>query len=367
MSLLYKIALTLIPGVGDVNARRLVAYCGGVEAVFRQSRASLMKIPGIGEVTAQSILNQGVLSRAEAEITFLEKYNVRAMFYLDDDYPWRLKNCMDSPVVLYYKGTANLNASRIVGVVGTRRITDYGREVCRSLIEGLTDLNVLVVSGLAFGVDTCAHKVSLDSGLDTVGVLGHGLDRIYPAQNRQLAHWMVERGGLVTEFMSGTNPDRENFPQRNRVIAGLSDALVVVESGMKGGSLITADIANSYNRDVFAIPGRVTDERSSGCNWLIRTNRAALIESADDLTSLMSWNDQGKKNLAMRQHELFHELQPDEQLVVDLLKQQNDQPIDSIVTASRLSPGRVATALLGLELSGVVNCLPGKVYRLPIA
>ncbi|MDD2964964.1 MAG: DNA-processing protein DprA [Bacteroidales bacterium] len=364
MSLLHKIALTLIPGVGDVNARRLVAYCGGVEGVFRQSRTALLKIPGIGEVTANSILHQDVLNRAEKEIMFIDKYDVKPLFYLDEDYPWRLKNCIDSPVMLYYKGTANLNASRTVGIVGTRRITDYGREMCRTLVEGLASLNVLIISGLAFGVDTCAHRWSLDSGLDTVGVLGHGLDRLYPPQNKPLAQRMVGQGGLLTEYMSNTNPDRENFPQRNRVIAGLSDAVVVVESGMKGGSLITADIASSYNRDVLAIPGRVGDERSSGCNWLIRTNKAALIESAADLSYLMAWEDNAKQKLAGQQQELFRQLQPDEQSVVDLLSSKGDMSIDALVATLQITSGRVAAALLGLEFSGLINCLPGKVYRL---
>lgn len=363
MSLVHKIALTLIPGVGDVNARRLVSYCGGVEAVFKESRAALMKIPGIGEVTAGSVVNQDVLARAEKEILFIDKYGVKPLFYLDDDYPWRLKNCMDSPVMIYYKGTADLNARRIVGIVGTRRVTDYGRDVCRSLVEGLSAMNVLVVSGLAFGVDTCAHKSSIDNGIETVGVLGHGLDKLYPPQNRPLAQRMVEQGGLLTEYMSGTNPDRENFPQRNRVIAGLCDALIVVESGLKGGSLITAGIAGSYNRDVFAVPGRVGDERSSGCNWLIRTNRAALIETASDLSYLMSWEDDSKKKLSGQQ-DLFRPLLPDEQAVFDLLSASGDQPVDAIVSRLQMSPGKVAAALLGLEFSGTVECLPGKVYRL---
>lgn len=363
MSLLHKIAITLIPGVGDVNARRLISYCGGVEAVFRERRTTLLKIPGIGEATAASVVSQDVLSRAAREVDYIEKNGVKPLFYLDDDYPWRLKNCMDSPVMLYFDGNANLNAERTVAIVGTRRITDYGREVCRALVEGLSAMNVLTVSGLAFGVDTCAHRYSLDHGISTVGVLGHGLDRLYPPQNRSLAQRMAGNGGLITEFMSGTNPDRENFPQRNRVIAGMADAVIVVESGMKGGSLITADIANSYNRDVYAVPGRVGDERSSGCNWLIKSNRAALIETAADLSYLMSWEEKSKTKVP-RQQELFRELQPDEQVVVDLLRETGDLTIDALISALGLSSGKVAAALLGLEFSGIVVCLPGKVYKL---
>ncbi|PKP27710.1 MAG: DNA-protecting protein DprA [Bacteroidetes bacterium HGW-Bacteroidetes-22] len=363
MSLIHQVALTLIPGVGDVNARRLVSYCGGVEAVFKERRSALTKIPGIGEMTAASIIDQDVLSRAEHEIAFMEKFGIKPLFYLDDDYPWRLKGCADSPVMLYFKGNANLNTSRTVGIVGTRRITDYGREVCKALVEGLPALNVTTISGLAFGVDTCAHKYSLENGIATVGVLGHGLDKLYPSQNVALAHRMVENGGLLTEFMSKTVPDRENFPQRNRVIAGLSDVVIVVESGMKGGSLITADIANSYNRDVFAIPGKVGEDRSSGCNWLIKTNRAGLIETAGDLSYLMSWEDPGNRKMKQQQ-ELFRELQPDETAIVDLLRNAGDSGIDVIISELRMSSGRVAAALLGLEFSGIISTLPGKVYRL---
>ncbi len=363
MSLIHQIALTLIPGVGDVNARRLVAYCGGAEAVFKERRSALKRIPGIGEITAASIVDQNVLSRAEQEIAFIEKFGIKPLYYLDEDYPWRLKNCPDGPVVLYYKGNADLNAKRTVGIVGTRRITDYGREVCRALVEGLPALNVITISGLAFGVDTCAHKYSLENGMATIGVLGHGLDKIYPSQNASLARRMIENGGLLTEYMSKTVPDRENFPQRNRIIAGLSDVVIVVESGMKGGSLITADIAISYNRDVFAIPGKVGEDRSSGCNWLIKTNRAGLIETAGDLTYLMSWEDPGNRKMKQQQ-ELFRELQPDEAVIVDFLRNTGDSGIDTIISELRMSSGRVAAALLGLEFSGIITTLPGKVYRL---
>lgn len=363
MSLIHQIALTLIPGVGDVNARRLVAYCGGAEAVFKERRSALKKIPGIGEITAASIVDQNVLSRAEQEIAFIEKFGIKPLYYLDEDYPWRLKNCPDGPVVLYYKGNADLNAKRTVGIVGTRRITDYGREVCRALVDGLPALNVITISGLAFGVDTCAHKYSLENDMATIGVLGHGLDKIYPSQNASLARRMIENGGLLTEYMSKTVPDRENFPQRNRIIAGLSDVVIVVESGMKGGSLITADIAISYNRDVFAIPGKVGEDRSSGCNWLIKTNRAGLIETAGDLTYLMSWEDPGNRKMKQQQ-ELFRELQPDEAVIVDFLRGTGDSGIDIIISELRMSSGRVAAALLGLEFSGIITTLPGKVYRL---
>ena len=360
--LIYRIAITLIPGVGDMLAKKLIAYCGNVEAVFAEKQDLLLTIPGIRPALAKSIKNKEALLRAEKEVRFIQRYSIKPFFYLDDNYPERLKQCEDHPTMIYYKGTVDLNHVRPVAVVGTRRVTEYGKIECKKLIDGIAPFEPLIVSGLAYGVDTCAHKSSLENGLSTVGVLGHGLDRIYPPQNNQLAAKMVNQGGLVTEFLSETKPDAVNFPRRNRIIAGLCDAVVVVEAGVKGGALITADIANSYNRDVFALPGRVTDVFSEGCHFLIKTNRAALIENAADLVFAMGW--EVNNNGSNPQLKLFEDLSSDEEKMVNILKEKGDTSIDMMVNDSQMASGIVASVLLNLEFKGVVKLLPGKVYRL---
>lgn len=361
--LLYQIALTLIPGIGDINAKRLVAYCGGVEAVFTERKRALLKIPGIGETTVNSLVSHNAFPRAEQEVEFINKYNIRHYFFLDQAYPMRLKQCVDSPLMLYYKGNADLNQQRIVSIVGTRRATDYGKRMCHELVEGLSPLGVLITSGLAYGIDTSAHKAALDHGLSTVAVLGHGLDRIYPQLNKPLAGRMVHQGGLLTEFLSESNPDRENFPKRNRIVAGIADATIVIEAGVRGGALITADIANSYNRDVFAVPGRVGDEFSAGCNNLIRSNRAALVQTAADVKYIMNW-DIPNASAAPAQRELFITLTPEEESLLAILRQMGDSGIDTLCHETQLLPTKVASALLNLEFEGIVKCLPGKVFRL---
>jgi DNA processing protein len=294
---------------------------------------------------------------------FIERYGITPLFFQDKGYPHRLKHCSDSPVMLYYKGTADLNISKIIGIVGTRKATEYGKSVTRMLLEGLVQHNILIVSGLAYGIDSCAHRFSLDNGLDTVAVLGHGLDTVYPWLNRPLAEKMLSQGGLVTEFLSGTKPDRINFPKRNRIIAGLCDAIVVVEAGTRGGALITADIANSYNRDVFAVPGRVTDPLSDGTNFLIRTNRAALVRSPGDIEYLMGWNPSNGSCVPV-QRRIFAELTPEEEKIVSILQEKGRTGIDEICILADNSMSRVSASLLNLEFEGIVTCLPGKVYSL---
>jgi len=361
--LIYKIALTLIPGVGSVNGKSLVAYCGGVRAVFLEKKRALLKIPGIGEQTVNAITNHNVFDRAEEEIRFICHKNITPLFYLEKDYPVRLKQCHDSPLMLYYKGTADLNVPKVVAMVGTRNATEYGRDMCRKIIEGLVEQNVLIISGLAYGIDTWSHKAALENKLETVGVLGHGLDRIYPYANRSLAEKMLESGGLLSEYMSSTLPDRENFPMRNRIIAGMSDAVIVVEAAETGGALITAEIANSYNRDVFAIPGRNGDLHSEGCNKLIKINKAALLQSAKDIIYLMNWNDV-KGNKKSMQRQLFINLTGDEELIVEILKEKGDLDIDTLLIESAMMPAKAASVLLNMEFEGIIRCLPGKVYRL---
>lgn len=359
--LLYQIGITLIPGIGDINGKKLIAYCGGAEAIFKEKRKALMKIPGIGTSTVDSIISQKVLDRAEKEIDFIQQYKITPLFFTEKAYPQRLKHCIDGPILIYYKGIADLNTTRVIGVVGTRNASEYGKETGNKVIEELAEFDVLVVSGLAYGIDTMAHKAALKNNLKTVGVLAHGLDRIYPAANKSLAEKMLSNGGLVTDFLSETIPDRENFPKRNRIIAGMVDALVVVESAIRGGALITANIANSYDRDVFAIPGKISDKYSVGCNFLIKTNRAALIQSAKDISYIMQWESSAKK--PPKQQKLFVELDSDEKLIVEILQKSETCSIDYIVLKSKLSTSKIASILLNLEFKGVVKNLPGKMYK----
>ncbi len=360
--LLYQIALTLVPNIGDVHAKILVTTFGDAQSIFKAKKKELEAIEGIGTIRAKSIKDFAEFDRSEDEAKFIGKYKITPLFITDAKYPQRLLNCYDSPPLLYYRGNADLNTSKIISIVGTRNCSDYGKTVCEKLVEGLAEQNVLILSGLAFGIDTISHKAALKNNLQTVGALAHGLDRIYPSQNKSLAKQMTEQGGLLTHFTSNTLPDRQNFPKRNRLVAGMCDALIVIESGIKGGSLITAELANSYNKDVFAIPGRTTDSKSEGCNYLIKTNKAALINSADDLLENMRWND--VKPAVKKQRELFIELSADEKIIVDILRQKENTHIDELYFKSGLSSSAAASALLMLEMQNVIQSLPGKVYKL---
>lgn len=363
----YKIGITLINGIGPVLAKNLMAYLGSVEGVFREKKERLAKIPGIGEVLANEIVSQDVMRRAEEEVEFILKNNIETFFFTDKNYPFRLKECADSPVMLYYKGNKNLNDARIIGIVGTRRVTEYGRNICKSIVEELARKapSVCVISGLAYGVDIYAHKAAVESGLATVGALAHGLDRIYPAVHRATAVKMLENGGLLTEYLSKTNPDRQNFVQRNRIIAGLCDALIVVESATKGGALITAELANDYNRDVFAVPGRAGDEFSAGCNLLIRENKAALIESADDLLRAMNWMPEEQKgNKNTFQPSLFDDLPEDETAIISELRKHSDGiNVNELTVLLNLPFSKLSSKLLQMEFKGLVKCLPGGIYK----
>lgn len=362
--LLYQIALTLVPNIGDVHAKALINICGSAQAVFKAKKKELEKIEGIGSIRARSIKDFSDFNSSEEEIKFIDKYKITPLFITDEKYPRRLLNCFDCPALLYYRGNADLNTSKIISIVGTRNNSGYGRTVCEKFIEDLKNENIMVVSGLAFGIDTIAHKAALRNDLQTIAVLAHGLDRIYPEQNKSLAKQITGHGGLLTEFISNTNPDKQNFPKRNRIVAGICDAVIVIESSKKGGSLITAELGNSYNKDVFAIPGRTNDAKSEGCNYLIKNNKAALINSAEDLLELMNWSVRIRPGPQKKQRELFIEFSPDEQTVVDILQQQESIHIDELYFKSGLSSSAVATALLMLEMQNIVVSLPGKVYKL---
>ena len=362
--LLHQLALTLVPNIGDVQAKILIQHFGEVSAIFKAKTSALEKIEGIGSVRAKSIKEFDDFHIAEKEHEFIEKYKIKTFFLTDKDYPKRLLNCYDSPTLLFYKGIADLNAPKIVAIVGTRTNTEYGKQFTEKLVKDLSEQNITIISGLAFGIDAMAHKAALKHGLPTVGVVGHGLDKIYPSENSSLAKEMIKaEGGILSEFFSGTKPDKHNFPLRNRIVAGISDATVVVETNIKGGSMITGNLANAYNRDVFAVPGRTTDTKSSGCNHLIKYNKAILLTDADELLELMGWKEKSKTK-TKKQKELFIELTPEEKQVVQLLQAKETVSIDEINLSSGLSSSTIAAAILNLELQNVVASLPGKMYKL---
>jgi DNA processing protein len=362
-ALTYQIALGLIPNIGDVHAKALIGYFGDAQSVFSAKKKDLEGLEGVGSIRAASIKNFRDFSKAEEEISFIRKYNITPLFITDPQYPQRLLNCYDSPCMLYYKGNAGLNAPKIVAIVGTRNNNEYGKSTCEKLVEELSGEEVMIISGLAFGIDSIAHRAAIKNNLKTIGVLAHGLDRVYPSQNSALAKQMIGNGGLLTEFRSLTTPDRQNFPSRNRIVAGMSDAVIVIETGAKGGSMITAELGNGYNKDVFAFPGRVNDSKSEGCNLLIKLNKAALVTSGRDILENMGWKKKKEKNAA-RQKELFIELTADEKTIVGILRSQDQVHIDELYLKSRLSSSAVAAALLMLEMQGVVDSKPGKMYKL---
>jgi DNA processing protein len=363
VSLKHKIALGLIPHIGDINARKLVAHFGSVEAIFMEPYGSLVKIPGIGSGLAKYITDRSYLAAAEKEAEYVARKNIRTYFYLDDDYPFRLRQCDDSPVVFFYKGNCSLDAAKILGVVGTRSSTPRGKEMCNRIIGGLASdyPDLVIVSGLAYGIDISAHKAALAFNLPTIGVLGHGLNTIYPSIHTSTAEAMLKNGGLLSDFLSDALPERNNFLKRNRIIAGLSDAVLVVESGIKGGALITADIANSYNRDVFAVPGRPDDQWSAGCNSLIKSNKAALAGCSEDIEGFLDWNSGGKK--APVQTALFSEMDETEKALFDLISKENEMNIDAICRALGQPVYKLSSLLLQMEFKGLIKCYPGNLYR----
>ncbi|UCG26768.1 MAG: DNA-processing protein DprA [Bacteroidales bacterium] len=364
-NLICKIGISLIPGIGSITAKKLIDFTGSIEGIFRESERNLLKIPGIGSQLARNIRNQNVLERAEKEIEFLEKNNIRSFFYLDPEYPERLKQCPDAPVIFYFLGNIDLNHPKIISVVGTRSATQRGRDLCKRLISDLSDRNhdPVIVSGLAYGIDICAHKSALQYGLNTIAVLGHGLSTIYPSIHKPVAREITRHGGLLTDFLNDEKPERNNFVKRNRLIAGLSDATIVIESGITGGALITADIANSYNRDVFAFPGRVKDTYSAGCNRIIKTNKAALIEGIRDIEYIMGWEPEPIKKGPV-QKEMFRDLSEEEKVFMKMLKENDRLTINQMSALSGIPVSKASPVLLNLEFSGLVRCLPGNIYTL---
>lgn len=361
---IHDLALNFTTGVGVVTLRNLVNYFGSSQAVMDAPEEKLRLVDGIGDKTSIAIKNgrAAAYERAERELSFIEKHKIQLLSFSDEAYPRRLKECYDAPWILYYRGNADLNAGRIVSIVGSRKATHYGRKLCDELVEALANYNVTIVSGLAYGIDSFAHKASVDQEIPTVGVLGHGLDQIYPASNRNLAKSMLENGGLLSEYPLNTKPERQNFPQRNRIIAGLADVTIVVEAAIQGGALITAEIANNYSRDVCAFPGNVNQEFSAGCNFLIKSHRAHLISRGKDLEYLMGWEQVEEKQKPL-QIQLELSLSPIEKKVHELVKLHQPLGIDQISAKLKMPQSKLTITLLELEMKGLLIALPGKVFR----
>lgn len=364
MELLYQLALTRVPLIGSVQAKLLVDHFGSATSIFNASATLLEKVDGMGTVRAKSIKNYRNFAWAEVEIRFMEQYRIQPLFLTDKGYPKRLLNCYDPPTLLFYRGSANLNNSQVLAVIGTRSSTNYGKNCVDQLLNGLAGTTTLVISGLAVGIDYWAHRFSLINNLHTVAVLAHGLDHIYPGLHQPLAREIIAAGGgLLTEFTSGTVPSRHHFPSRNRIVAGMSDAVVAVESGERGGSMVTVDLANGYHRDVFAFPGRIDDKKSMGCNALIKSNQAQLLTGARGLLETMGWIHP-EKNSKQAQVSLFHQLTDEEQKLLGLFAGNNPLSLDELNLRSGLTCSKVASALLSLEMQHLISSLPGKIYRL---
>lgn len=359
--LLYQISLTQVNGIGVVQAKLLLEHFETAEAIFKAKKKELSLIEGIGEIKASAIKTFNTFKDAEDEIKFIEKHHIHPLFIRDKDYPKNLLHCYDAPTMLYYRGSETLNTQKSISIIGTRTNSDYGKQITEQLVEQLSSENITIYSGLAFGIDAIAHKAAVKNNIATVGVLAHGLDSIYPVQHKSLAKEMLLNGGLLTEFTKGTKADKHNFPKRNRIVAGISNATIVIETAIKGGSMITAELAYNYNRDVFAFPAKTTDVKSAGCLKLIYQNKAILITGVEQLLESMGWNDKTKN--IKKQRQLFVELTSEEQQVFALIEAKGEISIDEIYTAVNLSSSNIAAALLGLELNNLIINLPGKMYK----
>lgn len=358
----YTLALLQVEGVGDVLAKKLIQHCGNAEAVFTSKKSQLQQIDGIGSVVIKNLQDKSVFVKAEKELQFIAQENIFTTYFQEENYPERLKHCYDSPVLLFQAGNINLQNRRMISIVGTRQITSYGMEFTKKLIEDLAPLNPVIISGFAYGVDIYAHQTAMEFGLQTIGVLAHGLNQIYPKTHKKYMAKMEQNGGFLTEFWSTSKPDKENFIKRNRIVAGISEATVVIESAEKGGSLVTANLANDYNRDVFAVPGRVSDKYSQGCNNLIKTQRANLMTSAADLVYMLNWELQRESQKAV-QKQLFISLTNEEQKIYDYLQKTGKEMMDIIALECDFPIYRMSSILINMELKGVIRPLPGKIFE----
>lgn len=359
---LYELALVCVPGVGAQTAKTLISYCGSAEEVFRNSRKALEQIPGIGEQIIDNLQDSQLLAKAEGELEKMEKEGLRLIYYNEPDYPQRLRPFFDCPVGIFYKGNQDLNPRRMLSVIGTRKPTREGLAFCEKLIADLAPYRPVILSGLAYGIDICAHRAALQEGLPTIGAMAHGHQYLYPAAHRGVAEKMTQAGGLLSEYPSFVYPEKEYFPMRNRIVAGMCDALIVVETAARGGSIITANLANGYSKEVFAVPGRVYDKRSQGCNQLIKSHRACLLENVKDIAYILGWNK--PKEEGAQQQVLFDELSADQKNIVALLSKDSPVHIDQIMYQSGENSSTLAAILLDLECKGLVQSLPGKRYQL---
>jgi DNA processing protein len=359
------LALHCIPGIGNQIVKQLISYCGSAQEVLKKPKGKLLKIPGIGKLTAEAISSGNMFRYAELELKKCEKENASILLFTDKQYPSRLKVIDDAPALLYYKGTGSLNPAKTVGIVGTRQATNYGKAMVERIVEDLVPHKPMIVSGLAYGIDIHAHKQSLKHQLPTIAILGSGLDVIYPGAHRETANKMMDQGGLVTENPFGSKPDAHHFPSRNRIIAGMSDALIVVEAAEKGGALITADIANSYNKDVFAVPGHLGSTYSSGCNKLIKINKASLYTSVKDLEYLMNWTPGSPINQKDPSQKKLENVSPEQRKVINMITEKgSSMQIDELAWKTGISQGVLSALLLDLELKNIVQPLPGKCFKL---
>lgn len=358
----YLIALLEIKGIGSSIAKKLIEEYGTARAVFSLSLEKYKELGTIGRSIIEAIEKEYVFSVAKDQIEYCKEYNVEILGFKDPKFPHRLNHCSDAPLLLYFRGNCDLNNTKIVGIVGTRNATSYGKKMCQHVVEELAEQNVLIVSGLAYGIDVNAHQEALNFKTPTVGVLAHGLDSIYPKAHDTIAKRMIDAGGLLTEYKTKTRPNRENFPKRNRIVAGMCDAIIVIESAMSGGSMITAKLGNDYSRDVFAIPGRLGDKFSEGCNHLIKTNQAHLLQASKDVSYILGW-DRVKTKAKVIQKQLFVELNGEEKKIMEFLVGETPISIDDIAYSSKLPISQVSTQLLMLEFKGLVKQLPGKKYE----
>lgn len=360
--LFHVLALLRVDGVGDVVAKKLINHCGSAENVFKSQMKALKAIDGVGEILIRNLKDKSVFEKAEQELEYLQNENIQVLYFQNDNYPDKLKHCIDGSVLLFASGNFDFQNRRMISIVGTRQITSYGTEFCKKLIEDLAIFNPIIVSGFAYGVDIVAHQSAVEHDLQTIGVLAHGLNQIYPKTHKKYVAKMEQNGGFLTEFWSNSNPDKENFVRRNRIVAGMSEATIVIESAEKGGSLITANMANDYNRDVFAVPGRTTDRYSQGCNDLIKTQRANLMTSAADLVYCLNWELETKKVKPI-QKQLFVSLDFEEQKIYDYLQQNGKQLLDILALECDFPIFRISSILLNMELKGIIRPLPGKLFE----
>jgi len=359
--LFYVLALQKVELVGDIVAKKLISHIGNAQDVFKAKPSQLSSIDGVGTILVNNLKNQKVFKKAEAELRFITQNKIDTAFFKDDNYPEKLKHCIDGPVLLFTSGSINLKNRKIISIVGTRQITPQGAEFCKKLIADLGPLDPIIVSGFAYGVDIVAHQAAIENNLQTIGVVAHGLNQVYPSGHKKYVAKMKENGGFITEFWSSSKPDKENFVRRNRVVAGMSEATIVIESADKGGSLITANMANDYNRDVFAVPGRITDKYSQGCNNLIKTQKANLLASAADLIYILNWDIEKKPKPVQKQ--LFVSLDNEEQKVYDFLQKNGKELLDIIALQCNFPIFKISGLLLNMELKGVIRPLPGKLFE----